>query len=79
MLWYLRWLHGARGTLLVFAAREVSLVLRLVEVLSVFVNANNAHDVAVDIDRFIGEDFIASQVVIADVGLAGLFNLGCLR
>lgn len=74
MLWYLRGLHGARSSLLVFATREVSLVLLPVEVCSVFVNANNAHDVAVDIDWLVGEDFIASQVVVTDVGLAGLFN-----
>ena len=60
------------------ATREVALVCVPVEVLGELVNANNAHDVAVHIDRLVDEDFIASQVVVADVGLARLLNLRCL-
>lgn len=54
---------------------EMSVVLCLVEVLSVFIDSSDVHNVTKDINRFVLEDFVAGQVVVSDESLSGLLDL----
>lgn len=53
---------------------KMSAILGLVEILSVFIDSVNSHNVSENVDGFFLVDFIAGQVVVSDEGLTGLLN-----
>lgn len=58
--------------------RHVSLIRAGIEILSIFIDSNDSHDMAIHVNWLLEKDFIASQVVVTNKGLPRLLHFGCL-
>lgn len=57
---------------------KMSAILGLVEILGVFIDSVNSHNVSKNVDGFFLVDFITGQVVVTDESLTGLLNFTVL-
>lgn len=74
----LRGFDSSGGWLLNAAKIEVSIVFGFIELLSVFIDTLNSHDMSIDVDGLFGENLITSQVVVTNEGLTGLLDFTVL-